>query len=169
MIRIKQHKIRKKAANSCSNCNSIETIKESMQKPSYDYLTNLLKENNQSYSLKKDISNFINLHKKDFIFIKHEGTYEKIMLENILILQSEKNYLTLITTQKEFRFRSTIKNFITKLPTDFIKTHRSFIVNSSKIEKFDQNLITITGNIKIPISSSNKEIVITRLKQLLEV
>jgi DNA-binding LytR/AlgR family response regulator len=102
--------------------------------------------------------------KNNFIFIKHKEVYEKVMLDSIHYIECEKNYLHLFSTQKEYRFRSTITEFLTKLPDTFIKTHKGFIVNSTKIESFTSNFIYI-DNKKIPISKSYREGVISNINQ----
>lgn len=91
----------------------------------------------------------------DFIYIKHNEVFEKVILESIVYIESQKNYLLIITEEKEYRYRCTITEFITKLPNNFIKTHKGFIVNTSKINGFNSNFITL-GNLKIPISKTHK-------------
>lgn len=92
----------------------------------------------------------------DFVYIKHNEVYERVLLDSILYVECQKNYLLLFTSQKEYRFRSTITEFLSKLPQRFIKTHKGFIINSTKIESFNSNFICIS-NKKIPISKSHKE------------
>jgi DNA-binding LytR/AlgR family response regulator len=100
-----------------------------------------------------------------FIYIKHNEVFEKVPIESIIYAESQKNYLLIITTDKEYRYRSTITEFITKLPGYFIKTHKGFIVNKTKIDGYNSALITI-GNKKIPISKTYKELVISQLNKV---
>ncbi|MET0759914.1 MAG: response regulator [Flavobacterium sp.] len=104
--------------------------------------------------------------KNGFVFIKHNEVYEKVMLDSILYIECQKNYLLLFSSQKEYRFRSTITEFLSKLSDAFIKTHKGFIVNSNKVESFNSNFINIE-NKKIPISKSFKEEVTRKLNQSL--
>jgi len=97
-----------------------------------------------------------------FIYIKHNEVFEKVLIESIIYAESQKNYLLIITPEKEYRYRSTITEFITKLSDNFIKTHKGFIVNKTKIDGYNSALITI-GNKKIPISKTYKELVISQL------
>ena len=101
-----------------------------------------------------------------FVYIKHNEVYERVMLDTILHIECQKNYLLLFTTKKEYRFRSTITEFLSKLPQTFIKTHKGFIINSTKIESFNANYICI-DNKKIPISKSHKEDVLRKLNHSL--
>lgn len=95
-------------------------------------------------------------NQNDFMFIKHEDVYERIMLDSIQYIECQKNYLILICPQNEYRIRATISDFLTKLPNSFIKTHKGFIVNSTKIESFNPNFVCIEDK-KIPISKTYKE------------
>lgn len=104
--------------------------------------------------------------KNDFIFIKHNDIYEKVALDSILFIESQKNYLLLISVQKEYRFRATITDFFPKLPNNFIKTHKGFIVNSTKIESFNTSSICINHK-KIPISKTYKDEVFSSLNSSL--
>lgn len=100
-----------------------------------------------------------------FIYIKHNEVFEKVAIENIVYAESQKNYLFIITPEKEYRYRSTITEFIDRLPDNFIKTHKGFIVNKNKIDGYNPSFITI-GNKKIPISKTYKDFVITELNNL---
>jgi len=101
-----------------------------------------------------------------FVYIKHNEVYEKVMFDDIFHIECQKNYLLLFTSQKEYRFRSTITEFLSKLPHTFIKTHKGFIINSTKIESFNTNYIYI-DNKRIPISKSHKEDVLQKLNHSL--
>jgi len=89
-----------------------------------------------------------------------------VMFDDIFHIECQKNYLLLFTSQKEYRFRSTITEFLSKLPHTFIKTHKGFIINSTKIESFNTNYIYI-DNKRIPISKSHKEEVLQKLNHSL--
>lgn len=104
--------------------------------------------------------------KNEFVFIKHNEVYEKVMLDSILFIECQKNYLLLFSSQKEYRFRSTITEFLPKLPDTFIKTHKGFIINSTKVESFNSSFICIDHK-KIPISKSYKEEVTRKLNHSL--
>ncbi|UOK41872.1 MULTISPECIES: LytR/AlgR family response regulator transcription factor [Flavobacterium] len=97
-----------------------------------------------------------------FIYIKYNEIFEKVAIENIIYAESQKNYLLIGTEEKEYRYRSTITEFMDKLPGNFIKTHKGFIVNKTKIDGYNISFITI-GSKKIPISKTYKDYVISEL------
>lgn len=100
----------------------------------------------------------------NFIYVKHNEVFEKVYLESIEYIESQKNYLLIITAEKEYRFRSTITEFITKVPSNFMKTHKGFIININKIESFNSNFMVIRDK-KIPISKTYKEEVLGKINQ----
>ncbi|HSD14278.1 MAG TPA: LytTR family DNA-binding domain-containing protein, partial [Flavobacterium sp.] len=81
---------------------------------------------------------------------------------NIIYAESQKNYLLIITPENEYRYRSTITEFMDKLSANFVKTHKGFIVNKTKIDGYNSGFITI-GSKKIPISKTYKDQVINEL------
>lgn len=58
------------------------------------------------------------------------------------------------TDEKIYKIRSTIKNILSELSeSDFIQTHRAYIINKSKIEIFSSKSLIIR-NVNIPISEN---------------
>jgi DNA-binding LytR/AlgR family response regulator len=91
---------------------------------------------------------------KPFIYVK-EGDYNvKLEEEKINYIESEGNYLLFYTDEKIYRTRSTIKNILSELSeSNFLQTHRAYVVNKNKIEKFT-NKSLIVRNASIPISEN---------------
>jgi len=143
------------------------TIKNAIATNPYGYLIKPFQKAELFSSIEIALLNFNKQNtnaktESDFIYIKHNEVFEKVTLDSIVYVESQKNYLLIITDEKEYRFRCTITEFITKLPDNFIKTHKGFIVNTNKIQGFNSNFITI-GNLKIPISKTHKEEVLQLL------
>lgn len=73
------------------------------------------------------------------------------------------NYVMLYTNSKKLMVYITIKGLEEQLPVEkFIKVHKSFIVNISKIRNIDGNILDI-GNKKITISQNLREKVIKEI------
>jgi len=143
------------------------TIKNAIATNPYGYLIKPFQKAELFSSIEIAILNFnkqntVKNKESDFIYIKHNEVFEKVTLDSIIYVESQKNYLLIITAEKEYRFRCTITEFITKLPDNFIKTHKGFIVNINKNKGINSNFISI-GNSKIPISKTNKEEVLKLL------
>lgn len=90
------------------------------------------------------------------IFIKADGAMVKIPTDELLYVEAMGDYIKVHTTQKRHIVHSTMKAFVAKLPEEFLRVHKSFIVNVEKVEKLEENSIYINGN-ELPVSRNNKK------------
>ena len=82
---------------------------------------------------------------------------------DILYLKAFDNYCYLITENEKHIIPHTLKYVSGKLDSEtFVKTHRSYIVNLDKISSIHTDSVMI-GELKIPLSYSNKELVKQKL------
>ena len=104
--------------------------------------------------------------KENYLFVKDIDVQTKVFYSDILYIESQKNYLDIKLKETSYSYRSTIKEFITRLPnTSFIQTHRAFIINAKKVDNFSVKNKTIFINDKqIPISKSFEKQVFSLLK-----
>jgi DNA-binding LytR/AlgR family response regulator len=100
----------------------------------------------------------------DHIFIKAGGKIYKLNYDDILFAEAKGNFVKIVTTNNLITPGITFSNFEEQLLNDaFIRVHRSFIVNKSKIGHIEGNRIFINKN-EIPIGSSYKEEFLKALK-----
>ena len=95
-------------------------------------------------SIPKDNSKEI---KKPFIFIKvDKNKMKKIYLDEILVVESLRDYLKITTQTNKYIIHSTLTNFTSLLPeSNFIRIHRSFTIAIDKIDVVEGNSIEIEG------------------------
>lgn len=75
-----------------------------------------------------------------------EGAEKQIPLDQILYVESLENYVKVITNQKTYLVRLSMKEAEAKLPKScFLRISRSHIVNTSRIEAADQINVKING------------------------
>jgi DNA-binding LytR/AlgR family response regulator len=102
--------------------------------------------------------------KSDFFFVRSERKMVKINFADIVFIESLSDYIKIHLPEKTVTTRETISNIEVKLPpTEFIRTHRSYIVALCKIDSFNSETIDI-GKREIPISRSHKEEVLLKLE-----
>jgi DNA-binding LytR/AlgR family response regulator len=102
----------------------------------------------------------------DFLFIKAEDKLIKLKKDDILFLESMRDYVKFVTPARNYITYSTLKNMEEKLiGPHFLKVHRSYIVNINKIDDIRGNTIYLLGN-QIPIGKGHKEEVAARLNIL---
>lgn len=81
----------------------------------------------------------------------------RITVDEILFVESTGDYVTLHCTDKKLVAHGTLKSWEEKLKgSSFLKIHRTTIVNLSKINHLEGNLIAV-GNHKLPVSEQYKE------------
>ncbi len=104
-------------------------------------------------------------YKEAFIYLKADKKMVKVMLSDILYIESLKDYIRVKTETKEIISYQKISFLEEKLPTDkFLRIHRSFIVALDKIQAFSAAAVDI-GQTEIPIGRFYKNEVLQVLNQ----
>jgi DNA-binding LytR/AlgR family response regulator len=99
----------------------------------------------------------------DHIFIKSDGKLVRLNNDDILYIESMGDYVKFVTADKKYVTHNTIKNLEEKVDKgSFIKVHRSYIINITKIDDIRENDLFIKGN-EIPISKAHRSEVMKRL------
>lgn len=99
-------------------------------------------------------------------FIKNKGELIKVDQDEMLYLEAYDNYCNLYTKDKKHLISHTLKYIEEKLPSNkFLRVHRSYIINLSKIDSLHDGYAFIGTN-KIPVSKSYKEQLYKRLNLL---
>lgn len=91
------------------------------------------------------------------VFINVDKTHHKIVLDELLYIESDRNYITVVTQTQKLSYLESLKNWIEKLPEEqFVQVHKSFIVNRKKIDRISGNELFIDAH-KIPIGRTFKQ------------
>jgi DNA-binding LytR/AlgR family response regulator len=102
----------------------------------------------------------------DSIYVKVDSLLQKVCVADILWVEASGDYIKIQTPDKVHVVYSTLKNIEEKLPPElFIRIHRSYIVNVSKIANIDATNLEINKKI-FPISASYREELLNRIKVL---
>ncbi|MFZ1704862.1 MAG: response regulator transcription factor [Saprospiraceae bacterium] len=96
-----------------------------------------------------------NSDKKTILVRSGTETY-RLLSHEINYLEKDGNYMTYHCNHQKILARETIQESLQKLPSTFIQTHKSFIVNMEQITRFDKNMITIDQK-NIPLSETFKD------------
>lgn len=96
------------------------------------------------------------------ITVKSDRRIYQISISDILYVESCGDYVTIHCTDKKLMVHGTMKSWEEKLHgSSFLKVHRTAIVNLSKIDHLEGNLVKI-GEHKLPISELFKENLLER-------
>ncbi len=103
-------------------------------------------------------------HSNNFIFVKSEYENIKIEVNEIKYIQGLKDYIKIYTTHssKAILTLSSFKVILDKLPSQFLRVHRSYIVNINYIKALQKTKLVI-DEIRIPIGETFKKDVLNRL------
>jgi len=86
-----------------------------------------------------------------FIYVRVDRKMIKILLDDIIYIESDKDYVKLFTTHSTIMTRQTISSVEAMLSENkFFRIHRSFIVSLDKIKSFSSEIVEI-GNKELPI------------------
>jgi len=96
---------------------------------------------------------------KEYMFFNISKKKVKIYLDDILYIESLREYIRIVTTNKTIQTKLQLSQIEALLPkSHFIRIHRSFIVAKNKIEAFSSTEVEI-NNKQISIGRSYKELV----------
>ena len=94
---------------------------------------------------------------EDFIFIKTDNKIYKINHDELLYAEAQGNYTRIVTIKNTLMPKMPFTSLEEVLPRPaFLRTHRSFIINKTKINHIEGNRIFI-NNTEIPIGSNYKD------------
>lgn len=111
----------------------------------------------------KDKKEGIPINRKDYILVKSNFKVFRILYSDITHIESMKEYVAYHTKDGRKLSLGSLKKLQEELPQDnFVRIHKSFIINSDYVKALEGNLIHIK-DYKIPIGSSYKEAVLKRL------
>lgn len=136
-----------------------------------DYLTKPIKEERffkaiEKVNLKVSSNGVKKQKPTEDLFVNIDRRLVKIKLANIYLIEAKGDYVHIKTQGKNYIVHTTLKKIHEKLPDNlFLKVHRSYIINTSKIIDIEDNSVLIEKDV-VPVSRTNKEALIQRLNLL---
>jgi len=101
---------------------------------------------------------------KPYLFFNADKKQVKVWLEEILFIESQKDYLKIVSKNKTIITRQTMQELEQTLPSEFQRVHRSYIVSIKAVDAFDASELDIAGQ-KIPIGRLYRDQVFMKLKK----
>ncbi len=98
----------------------------------------------------------VSLPVTDHLFIK-DGNYRyKVYFNDINYLSSDHVYVTVHTAARKYLVRGSLQEYISKLDARFLRIHRSYVVNTGKIDKINSVYLVVNGE-QLPVSKNHKD------------
>jgi DNA-binding LytR/AlgR family response regulator len=102
---------------------------------------------------------------KDYILVKSEHKIHRIKFDDILFIESMREYVAYHTPDGRILSLNSLKNLEEELPaSQFIRIHKSYIIAIDKIKALEGNLVVLEKG-KLPIGANYKEGVLNRVFQ----
>jgi len=143
--------------------NALDYLVKPVRYPQFLKAANKLVELNNTApvtSITKDPAQVAN---DNYIFVKVDNRYERILLADITFIEAYGDYVTYHLKQGKWLSFKTMAQALTNLPTnDFIRVHRSYIVNLRHVDTIHRDHLLI-GEKDIVISKSYYKGVKSRL------
>jgi DNA-binding LytR/AlgR family response regulator len=109
----------------------------------------------------------VDLIRDNHFLIKEKSIFTKVYFDDVLLIEADRNYVTIKTATKKYMTRLTLKKIFEKLPKEyFVKCNKSYVINIKKVDSFTNNNLVIT-NEKISISRQSLQEAKLRLKNLI--
>lgn len=99
------------------------------------------------------------------IFLRDGNKLVKVSWDDILYFKAEANYISVVLKEKKILTLMTMKDLEAKLPSNFQRIHRSYVVNINKIESIESG-ICVVGTDSLPISNSYDKILLSKINLL---
>lgn len=102
--------------------------------------------------------------KEQFIVVHSEHKHHKILLQDIIYIESLKEYVRYHTTQGKIIELNSMKRLESSLPTQqFIRIHRSYIVSIQQIQGYQNGNLMLKVPMELPIGKTYKKDILEKL------
>jgi len=117
-----------------------------------------LNQENQTLNIEKEkvkteLETVKSLVTNDYILLKNKS---KVYLKELIYVKSDGHYLNLYTTARKEFVRGKVSEIEKQLPPNFVKCHRSYIVNQNFIKQFSSTEVFMVNGEVIPLSRGFK-------------
>lgn len=96
---------------------------------------------------------------KEYLFLTVQKKKVKVLFSEILYVESQREYIKVVTEKKEFTVRMSTHEIEDLLPGHIFKRiHRSYIISINKLESYTAESVEVNG-VSIPIGRGYREII----------
>jgi DNA-binding LytR/AlgR family response regulator len=97
------------------------------------------------------------LRMNDHIFVKNNYAFVKLKLCDLLYVEADNNYTSIVTAEKKFLLRLSLNQLLDKINyKSLVRIHRSYAVNINTIQSFNEQEVEINQQ-HLPIGRNYKE------------
>ena len=94
----------------------------------------------------------------EVITVRCDGKSVIIPIQDIVLLESLKDYVRIVTSDRQKRITmGTLGSFADKLPEDFVRIHRSYLININHLSEYNSQTVTMLDGSQISIGRTYRE------------
>lgn len=102
--------------------------------------------------------------KAGHFFVKSSGQQHRINFDEILYVESIKDYVNIKTETQEYIVLDTLKSLENQLPANFTRIHKSFILNLDKVKSLNSKKVILISEHEISVGEMYKSNLLEKLK-----
>lgn len=96
---------------------------------------------------------------KEYLFLNVQKKKVKILFSEIVYIESQREYIKIITTKKEYISKLSTHEIEDLLPGELFKRiHRSYIVSTKRIDSYTAEMVEVNG-VSIPIGRGYRDVI----------
>jgi len=108
---------------------------------------------------------------RDLVFIKtsfnRKERYERINLNDLIFIRSDRNYVHLVTYDKEYMVKRSMSEMEQQLSKkSFIRVHKSFLINLQRIRRVEVKQLLMDNGKTAPISETYRSTIFQKLGEM---
>lgn len=97
------------------------------------------------------------------VYIKSSHELLKINRDDIIYIKSDSDYTEVVTASNKYLTSEALRQWLLKLDNDFEQVHKSYIINTSHLNKISNNKIYLTPGCVIPLGRAFKKMFIEKI------
>ncbi len=101
---------------------------------------------------------------KDYFYVKADYKIQKVIYGEMLYIEGMREYVRIHTTSRRITLRQAMNRLEESLPDNFIRVHRSYIINLDKIESLSPHSVVVAGQ-ELPVSKSYRDALVARVER----
>ncbi|TND07443.1 MAG: two-component system-response regulator [Bacteroidetes bacterium] len=110
----------------------------------------------EQFLLRRQVASAMASVEEDVLFVKTEYQVVRVNIPEIQFIEGLKDYIKIWNGPKPVLTLQSLRAIEEKLPSHFMRVHKSFIVNLKKIDSVQRNFIVI-GQREIPVGNTFRE------------
>ncbi len=101
---------------------------------------------------------------QDYVMLKSGSQLHRVLIDDILFVEKESNYLVFVTPGKKILVRANMNDVFSFIPASkFCQVHKSFVIALNKVETVDAHEVVLLHKHRIPIGSNFRELFLNRV------